>query len=188
MGKRKTVKFNPLVPGGNLDAPLPVLGKRTPAMEAMDRMFLDGAKKALAEGGQSALEFLAANPEMSKIQLAQHLNRDASALGLVMAIYEEAASAGQVRDIAKDLLFREIMEEFPQGWNSSDTVHPVVRLGDWGHNIRKYVANPKCSEFPILILRELARDKPPPDGWRPSWPNDPRIDDLFDRHWPIEST
>lgn len=188
MGKKKTVKFNPLVPGGDPDAPIPVLGKRTPAMEAVDRMFLDGAKKALAEVGQSALEFQAANPGLSKIQLAQHLNRDASALGLVMAIYEEAASTGQVREVAKDMLLRQVMYKFPQGWTSTDKVSAAVQLGSWDREIHKYVSDTRFGEFAWNIIRELAIDKPPPDGWKPNLPNDPRIDDLFDRHWPIEST
>src|SRR5207302_846348 len=101
----------------------------TPAIQSVDRMFLEGAKKALTAVGYSALGFLAANPGASEIELAKRLKGGASAIGLTMAIYEEAAKSGLLRETAKDLLIRRIWDEYPDGWFTGDEIGACVRLG-----------------------------------------------------------
>jgi len=161
------------------------LGMRTAAMEAVDRMFLDRARSALAAAGCAALHFLARNPGASIIELAKRLGRRASAIGLIMAIYEEAAQQGVVRRTAADLLAREIREKFPDGWSSQGTVHPLVKIGSWEDDIRAYVHDPAICGYAKSIMRHLAIDHPPPEGWKPQPQNEPLIDDLFDRYWPV---
>jgi hypothetical protein len=154
--------------------------------DSVDRMFLDRARAALAAAGVSALEFLTANPGVSKIELAERLNRGVSAIGLIMAIYDEAAENGIVRDTAKDLLIRRIHAEFPQGWSSCGNVHPAVKLSSWDAEAAKYGRDPRIAGYVDAIVRELAIHHPPADGWKPNLQTDSLIDELFDRFWPAD--
>jgi len=154
---------------------------------SVNKVFLERARKALFEAGLSALGLLAANPGVSKLLLAEQLNRGVSAIGLAMAIYEEAGNAGMIRDVAKDMLIREILCAFPNGWVSTDSVHPLVKLGFWDDDVRLNVTDTDAISHSRQILRHLTIDNPPPDGWRPQTQNDPTIDDLFDRFWPLQS-
>lgn len=160
---------------------------RTPAMAAVDNMFLSCAQNALREAGCSALEFLSANPGLSKLELAKLLNRGASAIGLTMAIYTEAVQKGVVRKTAQDMLLREIVAEFPDGWASTGNVHPAIKIGTWDRTIRSYVPHASMGKYAYDIIQHLAIDHPPPEGWKPELPNDPLIDELFDRYWPEQT-
>jgi hypothetical protein len=173
---------------GNLDEPVSKYMKRAPAMEAVDRTFLDSAKKALREVAQTALGFLFANPEISEQELTRRLNHGANGFGLVMAIYEEAEEIGVVRGTAKDLLLRWLRARFPDGWISKGKVHPHVKIGHWARDIEQYVRDKQMGEYAHRILKELAIDHPPPQGWKPLSKNDPLIDSLFDRFWPVETS
>lgn len=157
----------------------------TPATIAIDRMFLEGAQNALAGAGYGALEFLAANPGMSKYEMAKRLNRGATAIGLIMAIYDEAAEKGIVRETAKELLIRQILNEFSDGWMSNGEPDAVSKLGGW-LAVSQYGRDPQISDYARSILRHLTIDHPPRDGWRPQPRNDPLIDEVFDRYWPVE--
>jgi hypothetical protein len=174
----------PCNPFGDLNKIVPVLGDRTPAMIAVDQMFLDKAQKALAEAGVGALQFLEANLGVHRIELAKRLNRGVSAVGLIMAIYEEAQQKNCVRKIAKDLLIREIWHEYPDGWSNSDTVSASVRLGSWDYDISKYVPEKVVADYADRMIRHLTVEHPPPASWKPEQQSDPLIDALFDRYWP----
>ncbi len=156
-------------------------------LNEVDRSFLDRAHKALRQSGFGALEFIKANPGLSKIELAKLLNKGVSAIGLIMAIYEEAAKVGSVRATATDLLIRQIRDEFPNGWSIKGNVSAVVRLGSWDYEIEKYVPDPQIACYATKIVKHLALDSPPPEGWKPSLQQDVLIDDLFNIYWPIES-
>lgn len=186
MSNEKVV-FRPLLPSCELDAPIPVLGKRTPAMEAVDRMFLDRAQRALADVGSDARQFLMANPGVSMIELSKRLNRGANALGLIMAVYDTAAQNGTVRETAKDLLTREILAEFPKGWTFKGSVRPGIRVGNWEDEVVRYVHDPRAAAYAESVMRHLAIDHPPPEGWKPQVQDDPLISEIFDRYWPAES-
>ncbi|MGA2066677.1 MAG: hypothetical protein ABSG86_17000 [Thermoguttaceae bacterium] len=164
------------------------LRRRAESITAFDRSLLDAAKKALAVAGLGALEFLAANPGLSKIELARRLNRGATAIGLVMAVYEEAVRKGAVRDIAKDMLIRVINGRFPDGWSSStlDNLGPRFKVDGWRLDLLKYGRDPRVNEYALAIVRDLAVDHPPPRFWKPELNNDPFICGLFDRYWPAE--
>jgi hypothetical protein len=169
-----------------LSAPIVGVRKSTLAIQEVDSMFLGQAQRALAAAGCTALEFLRANPGASTVQLAKLLNHGASALGLVMAVYDEALNQGAVRETAKDLLIREILAEFPEGWNSAGDVRPGVKVGGWRFELKKYGRDKKIGECASRIIRELTIDRPPAAGWKPKVGQDPLIDELFDLHWPNE--
>jgi hypothetical protein len=160
--------------------------KRPPEMTPTDLMFLNRAKEALQQAGYSALDFLAANPHLSTPKLAQRLNRGASALGLVIAIYDEAVRKNVVRETAKDLLIRTIHEEFPEGWSSGGNVGPAVKLGSWDYKIGRYILDSPFGCYAASIAKHLAIDHPPSEGWKPEWDKDPLIEELFDRYWPVK--
>jgi hypothetical protein len=158
--------------------------ERAPALAAVDATFLEAARKALAAAQCGAIEFLAANPGLSKIELAQRLNHGVSAIGLIMAIYEEAAQKGVVREVAKDLLVRRIRERYPDGWSTAGTVRASVKLGRWYSELCEYARDPQVEVYASQIIRHIAIHHPPPDGWKPELQNDPVIDELFNRFWP----
>ena len=177
------ILFRPL---GDPDGVMPVLGQRTAAMVAVDQMFLSKAHKALAEAGISALDFLCTNPGAPMSELAKRLNRGASEMGLIMAIYEQSQQQGMVRDIARNLLIRKIIERYPQGWTSGGTIRAIVRIGGWEDDIRRNVRDDKVVGIANQIICELAINNQPPDGWIPEMRDDPLLNQLFDRFWPIE--
>lgn len=149
----------------------------------VDYRFLAQAHEALANAGVGALEFLAANPGVSPVTLAQRLDHGANAIGLVMAIYGAAAEKGKLRETAKTLLVGEILDAFPDGWPDTVKIHPLVKL-NWCSHIKRHISPPRVGEYASRIIKELAIRNPPPSGWRPALTNDPLIDNLFDRFWP----
>jgi hypothetical protein len=149
-------------------------------------MFRDHAQRALAAAGLSALELFDRNPGCTKLELTKRLNRGANAIGFGMVLYAEAQQAGRLREIASALFVAKILDKFPGGWNSSGTVHPLVKIGGWDDDIEKGVADPRVRAASQQIVRTLAIDEPPPEGWKPQSKDDPRIVELFDRFWPAE--
>ena len=104
-----------------------------------------------------------------------------------MAIYAESVQNQVVRQTAKDLLIRAIYEHFPEGWTSSGDIGPAVKLGSWDYEIGNYVQDSSIAHFAKGIMKHLAIDYPPPEGWKPHLQNDPLIDELFDRYWPMQT-
>jgi hypothetical protein len=150
----------------------------------VDLRALDRANEALRQVGCSALEFLATHPGLSKYKLAKQLRT--GAWGLIIALYAEAVREGKVRQTAKDLLIREILNRYPDGWTSSDDVGPSVNLGVWRYEVKKGVRDAESWKHATAIFRQLTRDHPPPEGWKPQVQEDPLINELFDRYWPNE--
>ncbi len=162
------------------------IAKGGSALDSVDKWFLDRAHNALQQTGCSALDFLRGNQGVSVLELAKRLNRGVSALGLIMAIYEEAVSSGVLRATAMELLLRKIHQEFPDGWTTHENLSASVMIGDWDYEIMKYVHDSQTTECATKILKHLTIDYPPPEGWKPKLVDDPLLDDLFDRYWPVE--
>jgi hypothetical protein len=59
----------------------------------------------------------------------------------------------------------------------------VVKLS-WDYEIIRYGGDPKLAEYSDKIIRDLAIENQPPEGWFPELDVDPLIESLFDRHWP----
>lgn len=156
----------------------------SPENAAIDEWIRARTKKALTEGGVTALEWMSANPRVSVVELARRLNRGATGFGMELAIYHEAAEKGVFRKVAKELLIREILNRFPNGWKTDPEISAVVKIGGWDSGITNVARDSDFEKYADLIVRCLAIESPPQEGWIPEWPNDPLIDQLFDRYWP----
>ncbi|MCO6047230.1 hypothetical protein NG895_25300 [Aeoliella sp. ICT_H6.2] len=157
--------------------------KPTPEKEAIEHKFTSTALRALSVSGYSALEFLASNPDLSPVRLAERLNHGANARGLVAAMYREAIQCDSVRKTAKELLVRALQEKFCNGWTSRSKIRPSVKLGSWESDFCRNVNNKVCIRRVRNIFRHLTVDDPPVDGWKPH--DDDLLDELFDMYWPI---
>ena len=144
---------------------------------------LSVAVAALKKKGVSALEYLYSNPNLSQLQLANQL--EATLAGLRIAFFREAVSKGLVRQIAKELLFRKIVEEYPEGWTSFDEIGPIVNLVSWVTTFKLSVNTSREVDAANRIYTDIARDTLPPEGWKPESADDPFLVELFDRNWPI---
>jgi hypothetical protein len=133
----------------------------------------------------TALGLLNQNPGVSTLDLARHINRGANAIGLTIAIYNEAVAIGAVREVAKDLLVREILHEFPAGWSKKGDVAAGIGLASWYSQICDYAGDPAFSVCAANIIRQLIVDSSPAEGWKPQVQDDVVIDELFHRYWPI---
>jgi hypothetical protein len=159
------------------------MGDLKPTIADVDRSFHDTAVRALNEHGTTALQFLDQHPDYSLIDLAKCLNRGASAIGLVMVIYEESELAGKTRDVARNLLYREIISEFPEGWFEEAKIRAAVKLGSWHSHIGQYTRD--FGGFAAEVLKEVTMRNVPPTGWKPQSPDDDRIRAAFDNCWPV---
>ena len=159
------------------------------SVAAFDESLFDGARRALANAGFGALEYIAANPGVSEIELAKQLNRGTTTIGLLMAIYDEAARLGNLRDVAKDMLVRVIRRRFPHGWSSLslDKLGTRFKIDDWRLDLLKYTRNPSLNQYALPIVESLAVANPPREGWTPMLRGDQFIDSLFDQFWPRDS-
>jgi hypothetical protein len=155
--------------------------------ETVARSLLECARAALKARSIGAQEFLAANPGVSKIELAKRLNHGVSAFGLIMAIYEDAVESRLLRETARDLLIREIRCEFPDGWSFAGSVAPGIKIGRWYSEASDYCHDQQVEHYLSRIIRHLAIDDPPEEGWLPREQNDPLINEIFDRYWPVET-
>lgn len=163
---------------------------KSPFARQIHSMVVNEARGALKAARCSALEFLAANPRVSNFELTKRLkertNMRVRTIGLMKVIYAEAERLGAIRETAKDLLLREIEHAFPDGWSSSGEVGPLIKIGGWEDPIREDVQNPVLAGFARDIVKHLAVEHQPPEGWKPQPQNDPLIDELFDRYWPVD--
>lgn len=158
--------------------------------ESVERRFLTATEEALAETGCSALELLNSSSKSSVNELFDSLpsvSKWACSAGLKMAIYDEAVKKNVVRETARDLLFRDISREFPGGWLNGGKPDALSKLFGWYSDIESYVSKRDVAELAEQIIRHLTIDHPPSDGWKPESKNDPLINEIFDRYWPVES-
>lgn len=153
-----------------------------PSIADVDRHFREVAQNAFDRLGLSALEFLYRHPAVSLLELAKRLNRGASAIGLSMVIYQEAERAGRTREIAVELLYREILAEFPDGWYTDPRVHAGAKLLMWHSAAADYTAT--SAPYSLAVLRDLTMENAPSEGWKPTSVSDERLQHAFDRCWP----
>lgn len=124
----------------------------------------------LADRGTTAIRFFRENPGRSKKELAAVLGGGVTARGLTRKLFEEARSSNCLEQVAKDLLFRKILQEFPDGWSIDDKISTSVKLGSWYSDIIDFF--PEYEETAIKIIRAFERNAPP-FGWLPK-----SLDDL----------
>ena len=118
----------------------------------------------LAARGTTAIQFFSENPGRSKKELAAVLGGGVTARGLTRKLFEEARASNCLEQVAKDLLFRTILQEFPDGWSVDDKIATSVKLGSWYSDIIDFF--PEYEETAIKIIRSFERNAPP-FGWLP---------------------
>ncbi len=144
----------------------------------------DRTQTRLKELGVTACELLLSNPDKGSKELVSLMQGSATWLGFVLILFAEARSALFVRKIAQDLLYREVREEFPNGWFTDDDCHALVKLGSWECVIGQ--ALPAHKVEATAILSDLTIDDVPANGWKPTCANDARLVELFDKYWSSE--
>jgi hypothetical protein len=160
------------------------MGEMNVTKQDVDRSFRETSRKALDAVKSTAIEFMAEHPAISKVEVAKRLGRGASAIGLTMLIYEEAERTGRTREVARELLFRKIISEFPDGWYEDKKVHAAVKLGGWDYDILKFAES--SADYARAVLKDLTIDNVPPTGWKPEGPDDELLTLVFDKYWPAE--
>lgn len=151
------------------------------AIEAVDRGFHNRARGQLQKLGITATEFLRQHPDCSKVQLAQIINHGVTARGLTIQLFEEAQQQNAVKVLAQELLYREILEEFPEGWFEDPEVRATVKISRWRSDVLEFA--PEFREQATAIIKALATTNKPKQGWRPTSADDEEIRFLFDRYW-----
>ena len=182
--------------------------------EAELRGFRAEAAAGLAKSKLSALAALKLCPGASLGKIIDFFELSCNIVGFKYQIYTEAEELGCVRAVAMDLLLREIREEYPDGWLAElpvveERLHPLIRaslervdeefksrflssrsqpltvLISWVSGLGRYTSRAEYEQFGDAIIKELTEIDPPPDGWVPTYPDDPRITQLFDKHWKV---
>lgn len=147
----------------------------------IDQAFYQQASSALQRSNLSATEFILRYPARSKKELAEILGSGTTSRGLTMVLFAEARQRSLLREVAQDLLFRKIVEEFPNGWFEDENIRPTVKLGGWRYDLLEFA--PEFEESATAILKSLASTDKPNDGWKPLSPSDERLRTLFETHW-----
>jgi hypothetical protein len=108
---------------------------------------------------------------------------DVAPIQLQWRLVDEAQASKTSRECALDLFVR-FLREAKQGWPSDlswegqEDVRSV--LTSWQTSLK----NEQHEAFANQIVDELLEATDIPPGWLPSSTDDPRLVDLFDRHWP----
>jgi len=147
----------------------------------IDDGFYQRARSELENRGVTATELLRRHPSQSKTELAKIIGNGVTARGLTMILYQEAHEQTSVRDLARDLLYRKIVQEFPEGWTEDDPVRATVKLGSWHYDVVEFAS--ECEEKATKILQSLATTDRPETGWKPTSSDDEQIRRLFEIHW-----
>ena len=141
------------------------------------------AEAALKMADRDATSCFREHPRLNAREVAKAIGLERTPpLGLKLILYEEAAKTHCFRHTAIDMLFREIICEFPDGWTNQG-IHPHIRLSSWDFPF-KFIGVEKAMQRAMAVLRELTMTNPPAEGWLPQEANDPLIRRAFDLHWP----
>jgi hypothetical protein len=154
----------------------------TTSKSDIDVGFYKAAKRQLQRLRISASQLLKDNPRRSKKEIAAMVGGGVTSRGLTVVLFEESRNQSTVRSLAKDLLYRKILEEFPDGWEYDDKVHTSVKLGSWHFDIHEFA--PEFEDFAAAIVRSLTSSNAPKVGWKPDNRDDERITVVFDKCWP----
>lgn len=147
----------------------------------IDRDFREKASSALNRLGVSGTQFLVQHPNQSKKELAGIIGSGVTARGLTMVLFEEAWQHLSIKQLVQELLYREIVEEFPNGWNEEGSVRPTVKIGGWHYDVSRFA--PVYENSTAGILRALGTTHKPIPGWKPLHKDDERLISLFEEFW-----
>jgi hypothetical protein len=60
-----------------------------------------------------------------------------------------------------------------------------VKIGGWSSILSEYHFEESQRLKLIELLRDFTIENPPPEGWLPASNDDPLIQQLFDKYWPV---
>jgi hypothetical protein len=141
-------------------------------------------EESLRISGLSIQELLETYSRESYKELSQKLAMNAAPMSLKQLAYELAVAENNVKTFVKDLLFRHLIHQFPNGWpqQSGDDIH--FSFHRWLSDISDLAKEFSLIVFSLKVSRHLSFVAPPVVGWIPITRNDPIIEQLFDRYWP----
>ena len=162
--------------------------RKNPASKALDQSFREKAVEVLRHQGMSAIGLLLSKPLVSIVELARHLNFGVNAVGLEMALIEEAEGAECLRDVAKELIVRHIRESLPGGLKHADPTALFVPLAFWKQGLKRQINDESVHLSAGKVTHHLAHHADLPDGWLPASLDDTYIRMAFDQGWPANDT
>lgn len=153
-----------------------------------------------ARGFSSITAFSESEPRASIVELAEELSTDheaeinradVAAEQLLRIWHEEARQAGPeaIERLSRRLLVGALHSAVPEGWHAdwkseearSAASRAAAALTHWrGHLGKEH--RPAADRIVSALLRE-GREGTIPPGWLPTSADDPRLVDLFRRHW-----
>jgi len=149
--------------------------------------FEDRVVAAAVKLGFSKLaEFLASVPGVPYC-IAAHRLGGFPPIQVVVAQFREARQCGTVREAAQDSLVREIAEFLPNGWGiATNTEFQRARaLASWSSSVKVTGRCEACAPQ-VRAISDALWSLSIPIEWKPSGPNDPIIESLFEQHWKCE--
>lgn len=136
------------------------------------------------KGFESLTSFAHTMPLSTLDDLVSSLGEgDVAPIQLQWRLVEEAQASKTSRECALDLFVR-FLREVKQGWPSDlswegqEDVRHV--LTSWQNSLKDEQYEAIANE----IVDELLQATDVPPGWLPGGVDDPRLVDLFERHWP----
>lgn len=138
-----------------------------------------------AKGFATVSEFARHNIGASYVQLARSLGDHVAAAQLEMLHFDEARKLHVVREMAKEYLARSILSTIKHGWNKGLHFNRMQAnaASDWITAFEFRAFMPELTERARAVWAAL-KENSPPDGWRPTGPDDPYITAAFDKVWP----
>ncbi|REG33074.1 hypothetical protein ATI61_104364 [Archangium gephyra] len=122
-------------------------------------------------GYDSLTAFAEARPAVPLYLLAEELGKDdVAAVQVLSGLLAEAEQRKQVTRFVRDVLVRELSENFPNGWpailDDATRGEVALALGTWT------AYTPETHKERVKQARAVLRATPPPPGWHPRSPDD----------------
>lgn len=97
---------------------------------SVEDLSLRMAETAFERNQIDVLRFLGQHPGKPISQLLPILNCRSNVLGIVIAAYNAAQRTSSVRELSFDLLTRQIIQEYPAGWQNGSEIHTAVMISN----------------------------------------------------------
>ncbi|MFP2933082.1 NUDIX hydrolase [Pyxidicoccus sp. 3LG] len=128
-------------------------------------------ERARERGYDSLTSFAEAHPAVPLHVLADELGKDdVAAVQVYSGLLAEAEARGQVARLVRDVLVRELSEDFEDGWppvlDKDARMEVAIALGRW----TAYA--PESHKERVRQAGNALLANPPPAGWRPLGPDD----------------
>ncbi len=122
-------------------------------------------------GYASLTDFAEARPAVPLYLLAEELGTDdVAAVQVLSGLLAEAEQRRQVTRLVRDVLVRELSDDFSGGWptvmNEEARMDVAIALGRWS------AYTPETHRERVRQASDALLAAPPPPGWRPLGPDD----------------